>query len=672
MSAPHQIKVGLVQVNNSFANQNYLPYSIGILQAYAQHYLADPQRFKFLLPLYSRIPVQVGVAYLREAQIVFFSTYVWNMRFSLSIAEELKKLNSKVLIVFGGPQVPDRDINFLKKYPFIDLTIHGEGEIPFLRILEAFETKDWSNVPSLRYTNDAGQIIETPRCERIKDLDTIPSPFLTGVFEPLMKAYPQEEWLGSWETNRGCPFSCAFCDWGSATQSKVNKFAIDRLFKEMDWFSDHKIKFIFCCDANFGILPRDVEIAQYAADKKRATGYPEALSVQNTKNSTESSYTIQKILGSVGLNKGVTLAVQSMSPEALEGIKRKNIKLSVYKELQQRFARDKVETYSDFILGLPGETYTSFKDGVSQLIENGQHHRIQFNNLSILPNAEINYPEYRAKHGLISLESKSINMHGSLAQADEVYEIQELVVGTNTMPKPDWVKVRAFAWMTALLHFDKLLQIPLILIHQNCGVSYRELLEIFAERDVQSSVIKEIRQFFMDKATHIQNGGEEYCESKQWLNIWWPADELIFIELCVSKKIDLFYEEAKIEFKRFLKEKGLELPGDIIDEAVHLNHQLLKLPFQSEDKVLKMNYNIYEAYRSVILGGSVPLDKGPNHYRIDRSSKMWDSWDQWYKEVVWYGNKKGAYLYTPSSSSQSQGTPVNSVESVAIAVKGSA
>ncbi len=263
-------------------------------------------------------------------------------------------------------------------------------------------------------------------------------------------------------------------------------------------------------------------------------------------------------------------------------------------------------------------------------------------------------------------------MRGSLAQADEVYEIQELVVGTNTMPKPDWVKVRAFAWMTALLHFDKLLQIPLILIHQNCGVSYRELLEIFAERDVQSSVIKEIRQFFMDKATHIQNGGEEYCESKQWLNIWWPADELIFIELCVSKKIDLFYEEAKIEFKRFLKEKGLELPGDIIDEAVHLNHQLLKLPFQSEDKVLKMNYNIYEAYRSVILGGSVPLDKGPNHYRIDRSSKMWDSWDQWYKEVVWYGNKKGAYLYTPSSSSQSQGTPVNSVESVAIAVKGSA
>jgi len=652
MVVRNQIHVGLVQVNNSFANQNYLPYSLGILQAYAQKYLNDPQQFKVLIPLYSRIPVQKAVAHLREAQIVFFSTYVWNMRISLSIAESLKKLNPKVIIVFGGPQVPDRDMDFLKKYPFIDLTIHGEGEIPFLRILEAFERKDWLNVPSLRYTNEAGKIIETPRCERIKDLDSIPSPFLTGVFEPLMKANPQEEWLGSWETNRGCPFSCAFCDWGSATQSKVNKFAIDRLFKEMDWFSDNKIKFIFCCDANFGILPRDVEIAQYAADKKRATGYPEALSVQNTKNSTENSYTIQKILGAVGLNKGVTLAVQSMSPEALEGIKRKNIKLSVFKELQQRFANDKVETYSDFILGLPGETYTSFKDGVSQLIENGQHHRIQFNNLSILPNAEINYPEYRQKHGLITQFSKSINMHGSLAQAEEVDEMQELVVGTKTMPKPDWVKVRAFAWMTALLHFDKVMQIPLILIHQNCGVSYRELLEIFAERDIQSPVIKEIRQFFMDKAVHMQNGGEDNCESKEWLNIWWPADELMFIELCVSKKIDLFYEEAKVEFKRFLKEKGLDFPGDIIDEAVYLNRELLKVPFQHEDKVLQVNYNIFEAYRAVILGDAIPLQKGQCRYRVDRSSKTWDSWEQWCKEVVWYGNKKGAYLYMPLNIDQ--------------------
>jgi len=48
-----------------------------------------------------------------------------------------------------------------------------------------------------------------------------------------------------------------------------------------------KIEFVFCCDANFGILPRDVDIARTIATKKSELGYPKAFSVQNTKNATE-------------------------------------------------------------------------------------------------------------------------------------------------------------------------------------------------------------------------------------------------------------------------------------------------------------------------------------------------------------------------------------------------
>ena len=51
--------------------------------------------------------------------------------------------------------------------------------------------------------------------------------------------------------------------------------------------------------------------------------------------------------------------------------------MSSFQELQRRFTRDRIETYSDVILGLPGETYASFAEGVSAVIENGQHHRIQ-------------------------------------------------------------------------------------------------------------------------------------------------------------------------------------------------------------------------------------------------------------------------------------------------------
>ena len=32
------------------------------------------------------------------------------------------------------------------------------------------------------------------------------------------------------ESNRGCPYGCTFCDWGSATLSKVRNFDLDRVY----------------------------------------------------------------------------------------------------------------------------------------------------------------------------------------------------------------------------------------------------------------------------------------------------------------------------------------------------------------------------------------------------------------------------------------------------------
>ena len=50
------------------------------------------------------------------------------------------------------------------------------------------------------------------------------------------------------------PFACTFCDWGSATKSKVRKFSEERLEREIEWFGDNEIAYVDCCDANFGIF----------------------------------------------------------------------------------------------------------------------------------------------------------------------------------------------------------------------------------------------------------------------------------------------------------------------------------------------------------------------------------------------------------------------------------
>ena len=563
----------------------------------------------------------------------------------------------QISIVFGGPQVPDKSEAFLRTNPFIDIAVNGEGEAVFLQVLEKYtKPRGESSSPaggfrinrdkigSISYLKSDGTFAMNPKMPRIQNLSTIPSPYLEGIFDPLMRANPQERWLLLWETNRGCPFSCTFCDWGSATAAKVYQFDLPRLFQELDWMGEHKIEFVFCCDANYGILTRDLDITEYAVKVRQRTGYPQALSVQNTKNATQRAYKVQKTLADAGLNKGVTISLQSIDPTTLEAVKRRNISSDSFMELQRRFTQDSIETYSDMILGMPEETYDTFVTGIDRIIENGQHNRIQFNNLSILPNAEMGDPEYQKRYGMEVVQTKIINIHGSLI-ADEVQEYQELVIATRSMPRSEWRRTRAMCWMTALIYFDKILQMPLVLARQLYDISYRDLLEIFTQGELSAyPTLTYVRDFFLDKARDIQEGGEEYCHSPQWLDIFWPADELVLIHLCTENRLDNFYKEAEDHLCRYLAHKKAVHPA--LREAIRFNHSLVKVPFQTENLDVEVRHNIWEFYRAVIEGRSILLENKPAIYHIDRTSKVFESWAEWCQQVIWYGNKKGAYLYT--------------------------
>ena len=642
------LEIGLVQINNSFSGQNYLPYSVALLEGYVRQQAADPARYHFRLPIYKRIAISKAVEQLVDCDIVGFSTYVWNAQISLEIARRLKARRPEILIIFGGPHVPDQPEDFMRANRFIDLAVHNEGEKIFLKLLEMYPARDWEGLPSVSFIAPGGRFVRNPNGERFRDLDEVPSPFLDGMFDHVMAANPGETWIGLWETNRGCPFQCTFCDWGSATAAKVTKFGMDRLIAEVDWFSKYKIEYIFCCDANFGIQKRDIDIAEYVAKVKAATGYPVALSVQNTKNATERAYQTQKILSDAGLNKGVALSMQSVDMTTLEAIKRDNISLDTYMELQRRFTRDKVETYSDLILGLPGETYESFVEGVRLLIETGQHNRIQFNNLSILPNAEMGSPAYQKKFGMETVESKIINIHGERIELeDDVPEIQQLVVATAAMPRADWRRTRAFCWITALLHFDKLFQIPLIVAHELAGLSYREMLEAFLEVDGTTyPLLGEIRDFFLDEARRIQEGAPEYVFSKEYLGIYWPADEYIFIKLTAEKKFAVFYRQAGDLLTKLAALHDQPRLGKVLEEALRLNRALVKQPFDQENEVVELSCDLMGFYTGVREGEKRPLRHVRTAVQIDRKSQLYDDFQAWCREVVWWGNKKGAYLYS--------------------------
>ncbi len=644
-----KIKIGLVEIGNSFGGQYYLPYSLSVLRAYAEKMLVQRGNYEFLPIIYKRENIEKIVESLAVADIAFYSTYLWNFRVSLEVARRIKRDNPDIINVFGGPQVPESDEKaslFLLKNPFVEIVSFGEGEIPFLRIIERYQDRGWGDVPSIAYRHPDNSISFNEFKETIQDINEIPSPYLSGIFDELIEQNPKEIWQGRIETNRGCPFTCAFCYWGKKSERKVKQFELDRIYREIDWISRNKVEFVFCCDANFGVLKRDFDIARKVVENKKVFGYPKAFSVQNTKNSKERIFESQKILNDAGLQKGVNLALQSLNAVTLQYIERSNIDNKTYAELQRLFTNSNIPTFTDLIIGLPGETYESFTRGVSEIIESGQHNRIQFINLTILENTLMAKPEFQREHGFTITETELIPHHSSLDTIENIIETQYLVTATRLMPGRDWIKVRVFSWMASLLHFDKILQIPFIVVHEVYGISYKDLIETFMKKIDGQTMMANIVSAFEEKAANIQGGSSEYSKSKEWLNIAWYPDELLLINMSSEASIDSFYIEAEARLLSLVRGRAETVESSVISDAIRLNCAVLKQPFLNENIRVKSNYNIWEIYQAALKCEKSALKMGNFEYEVDRTTQCWGSWEDWCREVIWYGNKRGDYIYS--------------------------
>ena len=156
-----------------------------------------------------------------------FSNYSWNFELAYKFAYLVKEKNPNVITIFGGPNFPlenKQREEWLRKRPFVDIYVVGDGEESFTKIVDAwYETHNTDKVKQKEipgcYSLVNDKLHKTGEFSpRIEDLDKIPSPYLKGYLDKFLVDSRLSPLL---ESNRGCPFTCTFCVDGTNSRSKV-------------------------------------------------------------------------------------------------------------------------------------------------------------------------------------------------------------------------------------------------------------------------------------------------------------------------------------------------------------------------------------------------------------------------------------------------------------------
>jgi putative methyltransferase len=535
----------------------FLPYLYGLLRAKVELAPDLRDQYCFGAPVFLPGPLEEIVALMEQPDVVGLSCYVWNFRRHMKLASLVRQRFPNCLIVAGGPHIPNRPGTFLEEFPFVDVLVHGEGEQAFAELLRQRLRSEpvWQEVGGISF-RDGTKNVQVPRASPPAGRNVeIPSPYLGGYLQSAIDECHARgtRFYALWETNRGCPYSCTFCDWGSATMSKVRQFHDDQVFADIDYFGRQRIPNLFICDANFGILPRDEEIAHRLAAARRKFGYPQQVRVNFAKNSNDRVFEISRIFSEHEMLMGTTLSMQSMDMDVLAAVERSNIGFANFQQLSHRYRAAGIHTYSELILGLPRETRHSFEEGIGALLEGGSHEDIRVFDFMILPNSAVNTPASFAQYGL-----KTVHRRMYLNGPSDENECAEFVVETNTLSRLDWVHCQLFAQAVQFLHNGCFTRYLAIYVRRAFGLPYaafyRRLIGFALGRpeSVLGSVLLELESLYRnctcDEAVPYVHMVASRPSMLQRVRTFgrrrgWTADQWAW--LCISLEQERFYTELQ-------------------------------------------------------------------------------------------------------------------------------
>ena len=314
----------------------------------------------------------------READLIGFSTYIWNTQFVQDLIRDIRRVKRESVILFaGGPEASYSPERFLSSCDFV---ICGEGERQFRMIVERAvsssdsdslsddeKTEDcdrdrhsegyrrqsflrWirSNVPGAAFHD--GDVLRTNPAipETNADIDAIPFLYddLT-LFDNRIIYY---------ESSRGCPFSCTYCL--SSIDKRVRFRKMETVLRELQFFIDREVPLVKFIDRTFNCShERTMMIWRYLRDHdigKTSFHFEIGADLLN-----EEELALLESLrpGLVQLEIGI----QSTNPKTLTAIRRTMDLQKLCANIERLRSAQNINLHVDLIAGLPYEGLESFE-----------------------------------------------------------------------------------------------------------------------------------------------------------------------------------------------------------------------------------------------------------------------------------------------------------------------
>ncbi len=624
-------KLYMIQIGFSFDRSLvYLPYAAGCIAASA---FADGEiaaNYEKPVLIFERDTLENNLARITAPDVVTFSTNFWNTEYNKRLAKLVKEKYPDCTIVVGGHSItPDSEM--LNEQPDVDFVLYGEGEVSFPMLLKhCLHGESCDDVPGAMFRRN-GKIVRIP--QQLNDLSGFPSPYLTGIFDDIMAEHPEIMFNMTVETNRGCPYTCAYCEWSH--DRRLRLFPIEKVKAEIQWASDHKLEYIYCADGNFGIVERDIEIAQWVVDVRKKNGYPNIFKPCYAKNSNDTVFEAGRILNAAGADKGITISYQTTCEEALDNIARENLDVDVFTDLAKRCNAIGIPTYSDLILGLPGESFESFRKTLCDLMEMGQHNSVTFHHCQVYPNAPMGKKDYQEKYKMEVTEVPIDAVHYT-PDFSGVNERFRITTGSYSMSRADWEKTNVYAVCVEAFHYIGLVRCFALYMRHEMGMSYLDFYNrLFAFLSSRPDTLPgQVLTWVRDTISDTEN---PWAYQKDIFGTTgWYFEEGLFLEC--THELARYTQEMLPFFE------SLGIPDDVYSQLLTYQTEILRQPDKNELH-LPLEYDFYNYFRNIYMREYKPLEKKKNILHI-KMEKNITAWDEYAREIIWYGKRRSATLAT--------------------------